>query len=252
MMEWYMILALIGIGLVTGFMNTLAGGGSALSLPMLMFLGLPANVANGTNRIAILLQSIVGVNTFYKRKVLDYKTDYKLTVPAVAGSLLGALFAVEIDETILRKVIAALMIVMLLMVIFKPEVWVKEHAGKVEAKPTILQYIIFFFIGFYGGFIQMGVGFFLLAGLVLGGGYNLVRANAVKIFIVLVFTVFSIGIFIFHKQVDLLSGFILAVGSMAGAWLGAHFSVKGGAKLVRYVLIIAMIGVILNLFGVFG
>jgi uncharacterized membrane protein YfcA len=251
-MEWYMILALIGIGLVTGFMNTLAGGGSALSLPMLMFLGLPANVANGTNRIAILLQSIVGVNTFYKRKVLDYKTDYKLTVPAVAGSLLGALFAVEIDETILRKVIAALMIVMLLMVIFKPEVWVKEHAGKVEAKPTILQYIIFFFIGFYGGFIQMGVGFFLLAGLVLGGGYNLVRANAVKIFIVLVFTVFSIGIFIFHKQVDLLSGFVLAVGSMAGAWLGAHFSVKGGAKLVRYVLIIAMIGVILNLFGVFG
>ena len=251
-MEWYMILALIGIGLVTGFINTLAGGGSALSLPMLMFLGLPANVANGTNRIAILLQSIVGVNTFHRKNVLDYKTDYKLTIPAVIGSLIGARFAVEINEAALEKVIGALMIVMLLMVIFKPEVWVKDHAGKVEAKPTILQYIIFFFIGFYGGFIQMGVGFFLLAGLVLGGGYNLVRANAVKIFIVLIFTIFSIGIFIVHKQVDLMAGFILAIGSMAGAWLGAHFSIKGGAKLVRYVLILAMIGVILNLFGVFG
>lgn len=247
-----MVLALAGVGLVTGFINTLAGGGSALSLPMLMFLGLPANIANGTNRIAILMQSVVGANTFYRKKVLDFKTDYKLTIPAVVGSVIGAMFAVEINTELLEKIIAGLMVVMLLMVIFKPEAWVKEHAGKTEAKPTVMQYLIFFAIGFYGGFIQMGVGFFLLAGLVLGGGYNLVRANAVKILIVLVFTLFSIGIFIAHGQVDLLAGFILAAGSMAGAWLGAHLSIKGGAKLVRYVLILAMIAVILNLFGVFG
>ena len=251
MMEWYNMLALAGLGLVTGFINIMAGGGSVLSLPMLMFLGLPANVANGTNRIGILFQSIVGANTFRRKKVLDLKTDYKLTIPALIGSIAGALFAVDMNEAILRKVIAVLMVVMLLMVILKPEAWVKEKAGKAEAKPSVIQYIIFFFIGFYGGFIQMGVGFFLLAGLVMGCGHNLVKANAIKIFITLVFTIFSIGIFILNQQVDIFAGLVLAAGNMTGAWLSARFMIKNGAKYVRYVLIAAMILVILNLFGLF-
>ena len=249
-MEWYYLIGLAGIGLITGFINTLAGGGSALSLPMLMFLGLPANVVNGTNRIAILLQSIVGVNTFRNKKVLQLKSDYHLSIPAIAGSLIGALVAVEINEQLLRKIIAGLMVIMLLMVVFNPDAWVKGQAGKTTTKPTIIQYVIFFLIGFYGGFIQMGVGFFLLAGLVLGCGFDLVKANAIKVLIVLLFTVFSIGIFFMHNQINLTAGLILAVGSMTGAWIGAHFTIKGGAKYVRYVLIVAMIIVILNLFGV--
>lgn len=247
-----MILALIGTGIAAGFINTNAGGGSMLTLPLLMFLGLPANVANGTNRIAILLQNVIGVNTFRKKNILDLKTDYRLAIPAIVGSVIGALFAVEIDAEILKKVIAGLMIAMLLVVVLKPDAWVKDRAGITNAKPTILQYTIFFFIGLYGGFIQMGVGFFLLAGLVLGCGQNLVRANAIKVFIVLIYTIFSLGIFFYHKQVDLTAGLILASGNMLGAWLGAHFSIRGGAKYVRYVLILAMVIVILNLFGVFG
>jgi hypothetical protein len=251
-MEWYMILALIGTGLAAGFINTTAGGGSMLTLPLLMFLGLPANVANGTNRIAILLQNVIGVNTFRQKKVLDLKADYKLTIPAIAGSIIGALFAVEINPELLKKVIAGLMVVMFLLVVLKPEIWVKERAGQTMAKPTVLQYVIFFFIGLYGGFIQMGVGFFLLAGLVLGCGQDLVKANALKVFIVLIYTIFSLGIFVFHKQVDITAGLILAAGNMGGAWLGANFAIKGGAKYVRYVLILALVIVILNLFGVFG
>ncbi len=251
-MEWYMALALIGTGFAAGFINTSAGGGSMLTLPLLMFLGLPANVANGTNRIAILLQNVIGVNTFRKKKVLDLTTDYRLAVPAVAGAIAGSLIAVEIDETALRKIIAGLMVGMLLLVVLKPNVWIKEHAGAANPKPTIWQYIIFLFIGFYGGFIQMGVGFFLLAGLVLGGGYNLVKANAVKVFIILLYTVFSLAIFIYNKQADILAGLVLAAGNMLGAWVGASFLVKKGAKYVRYILIAALLIVILNLFGVFG
>ncbi|WP_347841354.1 sulfite exporter TauE/SafE family protein [uncultured Draconibacterium sp.] len=249
--EWYLILALVGTGIAAGFINTTAGGGSMLTIPLLMFIGLPANVANGTNRIAILLQNIIGAGTFRNKQVLDLKTDYRLAVPAILGSLLGALFAVEMDVNLLKKIIAGLMVVLLLVVVLKPDAWVKELAGKVDAKPTVMQYIIFFGIGLYGGFIQMGVGFFLLAGLVLGCGHNLVRANAIKVFIVLIYTIFSLGIFIFHKQVDIVAGLILAAGNMFGAWLGANFTVKGGAKYVRYVLIFAMVIVILNLFGVF-
>jgi uncharacterized membrane protein YfcA len=251
-MEWYLVLALIGTGLAAGFINTTAGGGSMLTLPLLMFLGLPANVANGTNRVAILLQNVIGVRTFHQKKILNYSVDYKLAIPAIVGSVIGALFAVEIDVQLLKKIIAGLMVLMLLIVVLKPDVWVKEQAGEVNAKPTTWQYVIFFFIGLYGGFIQMGVGFFLLAGLVLGGGHNLVKANAVKVFIVLIYTVFSLGIFMFHGQVDWLAGLVLAAGNMVGAWLGVHFSVKGGAKYIRYVLMLALVIVILNLFGVFG
>lgn len=251
-LEWYMILALVGTGLAAGFINTTAGGGSMLTLPLLMFIGLPPNVANGTNRIAILLQNLVGANTFRKKKVLDLKVDYKLAIPAVVGSVAGALFAVEINPEILKKVIAGLMVVMFLIVVLKPEVWVKEQVGNVSAKPTILQYLIFFLIGFYGGFIQMGVGFLLLAGLVLGCGQDLVKANAIKVFIVFIYTIFSLAVFIMNKQVDITAGLILAAGNMGGAWLGANFAVKGGAKYIRYVLIAALVIVILNLFGLFG
>lgn len=247
-----MILALVGTGLAAGFINTTAGGGSMLTLPLLMFLGLPANVANGTNRIAILLQNIIGLNTFRQKKVLNLKTDYKLAIPAVAGSILGALVSVEINPELLKNVIAGLMVVMFLLVVLKPEIWIKERAGQTMAKPTILQYVIFFFIGIYGGFIQMGVGFLILASLVLGCGQDLVKANALKVFIVLIYTVFSLGIFVYHKQVDITAGLILAAGNMGGAWLGANFAVKGGAKYVRYVLILALGIVILNLFGVFS
>jgi len=222
-----------------------------LVLPLLMFMGLPANVANGTNRIAILLQNVIGVKTFHQQGLLDIRTDYKLALPAVAGSLIGAFFAVEINTELLEKVIAGLMVAMLLLVVLQPNAWVKKQAGAVAEKPTLLQYLIFFGIGLYGGFIQMGVGFFLLAGLVLGSGYDLVKANAVKVLIVLIYTIFSIGIFIYHKQVDIVAGLILAAGNMLGAWLGVHFSVKGGARYVRYVLIAALVIVILNLFGVF-
>jgi uncharacterized protein len=251
-MEWYIILALLGTGLVAGFINTTAGGGSMLALPLLMFTGLPANVANGTLRVAILFQNIVGVSTFRQKRILNFKTDYRLVLPALLGSVAGASVAVEINVALLEKIIAGLMVAMLILVVLKPSAWVAEKAGNLDPKPTVFQYFIFVLIGFYGGFIQMGVGFFLLAGLVLGCGYNLVKANAVKVFIVLVYTIFTIGIFMVYGQVNWLAGLILSAGNMAGAWLGVHFTVKGGAKYVRYVLIFALIMVILNLFGVFG
>ena len=147
-MELYIILALIGTGLAAGFINTTAGGGSMLTLPLLMFIGLPANLANGTNRIAILLQNVIGVNTFRKKKVLNLSTDYRLAIPAIAGSIIGALFAVEMNVELLKKVIAGLMVVLLIVVVLKPDVWVKERAGQTNAKPTIMQMVIFFFIGF--------------------------------------------------------------------------------------------------------
>ena len=120
-MEWYLILAVIGVGFIAGFINTLAGSGSLLTLPLLMFLGLPANVANGTNRIAILLQNVVGVASFKKQKVLDVKHGLWLGIPAVVGSLIGAQIAINMNEEIMRNTIGGLLVFMFFLIIYNSD-----------------------------------------------------------------------------------------------------------------------------------
>ena len=250
-MEWYNIITVLAVGLAAGFINTVAGGGSSITLPMLMFLGLPPNVANGTNRIAILLQSVVGVATFRNSKVLNLNSGWRLSVPSAIGALIGAFVAVEVNEELMRWIIIVIMVAMLLLVIFKPEAWIKKQATDVTAKTGWWQYIIFFLIGFYGGFIQVGVGFLLLAGLVLSSGLDLVRANALKVMIVLVYTVIALIIFWANNQVHLWMGLLLGAGSMAGAYAGAKFTIHRGSVYVRYFLIVMLVVMILKILNVF-
>ena len=209
---------------------------------MLMFMGLPANVANGTNRIAILLQNVVGVASFKQQKVFSWKEGIWLAIPAVVGSIIGASFAVHINEKIMTQVIGGLLVVMFFLIVFKPDIWVKGKAGLTAARPSFLQIIIFFAIGLYGGFIQAGVGFFLISGLVLGAGFDLVKTNAIKLFIVLCYTPFALAIFIINDQVDWKYGLILAVGNMLGALVASRFAVSWGPKVVRYILLVIILG----------
>ncbi len=250
-MEWYIYVAVIFIGLLAGFINTLAGGGSALSLPMLIFLGLPPTVANGTNRIAILLQTATASGSFKKEKVLDLKKSWPLGIAALAGAIPGAILAVNLNEFIMRKVIGSILIIVLLLVIFKPEIWIKSKSGLKNAKTNWVSYLVFFLIGAYGGFIQVGIGFFLLAGLVLVEGLDLLKANAIKSFIVLLYTPLALLIFILNDQVDFKIGLILAIGNVTGAWIGSKLAVSWGTKFIRWVLIVALTGSILKLFEVF-
>lgn len=236
------------LGIAAGFINTFAGGGSMLVVPFLIFIGLPANVANATNRIAILLQNVVSVSSFKQKKILDFKTDYKLLIPVTLGSIVGALIAVDINEAIFKKVIAGLLVIMFFMLLLNPDAWVKANADKAKMKQPWLRNLIFFFIGIYGGFIQIGIGFFLLAGLVLGCGYDLLKANAVKLFIVLFYTIIALAIFIYNDLVDFKVGLILACGNMLGAWLGVRFSVKWGAKYIRYFLLVILVIVAIRLY----
>ncbi len=249
-MEWSDILLIIGIGFFAGFINTLAGSGSLLTLPLLIFMGLPANVANGTNRIAILLQNVVGVSSFKQQKVFDFKEGIWLALPAITGSIIGAQLAVDINEEVMKQFIGGLLVFMFFFILMKPSRWLKG-AENIQAKPGILQIIIFFFIGMYGGFIQAGVGFFLLAGLVLGAGFDLVKANAVKVFIVLLYTAFALVVFILNKQVNYTVGLVLAIGNMSGAYVAARYAVRLGAGFVRYILLATLIVASMKMFGLF-
>ncbi|HRQ42492.1 MAG TPA: sulfite exporter TauE/SafE family protein [Chloroflexota bacterium] len=250
-MEWYIYVAVIVAGTAAGFINTLAGSGSLITLPVLIFLGLPANVANGTNRVGILFQNVVSTESFRRKGMMDMRGGLILSVPAIIGSVIGAQIAVDLDEALMEKVIGALMIVMLVTMFVDPKRWVQGDMQHLTARPSVLQLLIFFAIGMYGGFIQAGVGIFLLAALVLNVGYNLVRANAVKNLIVLAFTISSLLVFIANDQVAWGIGLILAIGNSLGAWLAARMAVKRGAQFVRWVVIIVVAVSAAQLLGVF-
>ncbi len=160
-----------------------------------------------------------------------------LAAPAVVGSVLGAQIAVNLNEQMMRRTIGALMVIMLVVILVRPKRWLRGRREIMSHRLTWSRLLIFFAIGFYGGFIQAGVGIFLLAGLVLGAGYDLVKANAVKVLIVLCFTVSALAVFLINKQVVWSTGLILAVGNMLGAWVAARMAVERGAAFVRWVLV---------------
>lgn len=236
-MPWYFYLLLTGAGFLAGVINTLAGSGSLITLPVLIFLGLPATVANGTNRIGVILQNIVAGLSFNRSRVLDLRGALALSVPAIFGSLLGASIAVSLNEGLMQRVIGAVMVLMLFVMLLRPERWLQGTVVSLEKTVNLWQAAVLFVIGVYGGFIQAGVGIFLLAALVLSVGYDLVRANAVKIIIILVFTLSSLLIFANNNQVDWAAGLLLGLGNMAGAWVAARMAVARGAAWVRWVVI---------------
>lgn len=251
-MEWYFYPILIIAGILAGFINTLAGSGSLITLPLLLFMGLPANVANATNRIGIFLQSAVGAASFRQQKVFDYKEGIWFAVPATFGSLVGAIAAVNLSSSLMETIIGGLLFFMFFVVLYKPEKWIKENAGKIEGRPKLWQIIVFFLIGLYGGFIQAGVGFILLAGLVFGAGVNLTKANALKVFIVFVYTSVAIVVFIVNDQINYLAGFILAFGSMIGAYIASKVAIKSGPKVVRIILLVILLISALKYSGAIG
>jgi len=149
--------------------------------------------------------------------------------------------AVDLNEIVLNRIIGGLLILMFFIILYKPEKWLNQQADSAKAKPTFLRIIVFLLIGFYGGFIQAGVGFFLLAGLVLGAGYDLLKANAIKVLIVLVYTVAALAVFIFNQQVDYFLGILLGAGSMLGAWIATRIAVKKGAGFIRWFLLVTVL-----------
>lgn len=227
-------------------MNTLAGGGSTLTLPVLILLGLPSPVANATNRVAILLQNVMGTTRFHTYNELKIKPVIHITIAAIVGAIIGSFIAVEISPQVFDKVLGAVLIFVLIM-IFRP----KKKAGIEHKKiPVWLEIIIFFGVGFYGGFVQAGVGLLFLATLNLVEDFNLVRANAVKVFIVMCYTFFAVLVFAFSGKIIWQYGLLLAAGNMLGALIGVHAAVKKGAGFVKIVIAIAVVIACLKLFGV--
>jgi hypothetical protein len=224
------------VGLLAGIMNTLAGGGSMLTLPMLMFLGLDANIANATNRIAIFFQNLVAVTSFEKKGVKAFRISLPLGTVAAAGAILGSFIALDLDKNLLQKVIGITLLIMTYFVIRKPKL--KKSNSSTN---SILRVLVFFGLGIYGGFIQAGIGFLMIAAITFFIGTNLVRTNAIKVGIILIYTTTSLVVFLSKGMVNVPVGLLLALGNMSGAYLAVRFAIKKGEKFLRIVLIVVVI-----------
>jgi uncharacterized membrane protein YfcA len=241
------LLALVAVGLVSGFLNILAGGGSLLTLPLLIFLGLPATVANGTNRVGVLCQNIFAVTSFRRQGVLPLRLALFCSLPAIAGSYLGALWAVDIDDQVFKRLLAAIMIGILILTIADP---MKRHrVAELAITPLrgAILLLSFFVIGIYGGFVQAGVGFLIIPALMVHG-IDLVRTNAVKILVVLILTIPALAIFVAYDQVNGTLGLALAVGKSTGGWVASRLAVKKGHDWIKKFVVATVLVFAIKLF----
>ena len=253
-MEILDVVLILVTGVAAGFMNTLGGGGSLLTLPMLIFLGSPAAVANGTNRIALMAQNVVAVSNFRRKGFFYPKLGITLAIPAVLGSFLGARIAISIPEELFQRVLAVIMIIILVLILTRPEKkFLKEIEGEnLSSTRLVISMFVFFGIGVYGGFIQAGVGFIIISALALITGMSLVKINTLKVFIVLIYVFSSFVVFIIHGKVDWILGLTLAIGNALGAYLGSNFAVSKGDKWIRVFITIAILSMSAKLLGLFN
>lgn len=229
---------LVLAGLVAGAVNTVAGGGSLLTIPALIFFGLPAPEANATNRVSVLLQSLTATHQFRRRGLLPVKKAAVPLVAASVGAALGAWLGTEIEADDLERIIGALMLVMLGVLVVNPKRWL--HPAETPA-PVAVQVLAYVCVGAYGGFLQAGVGFFLLFALAGLGGWDLVSGNGAKSLLVAVFTVPALAIFVSQDLVRWAPGLALAAGSIAGAYFGTRLAVGWGPRFVRAVLVVMVL-----------
>ena len=247
-LTWPVVVLLVIAGFLTGVINTLAGSGTVITYSLFMFLGLPANIANGTNRFGVILQTFSSSATFWKNGKLDTKKGLWLAIPIVLGTLIGAHFATHMKPESLEIWLGIFMLIMLVFVFYNPEKWLIEQIEKTSKKVTWSQYVIFFLIGIYGGFIHIGVGIFLLVVLVLNAGYDLVKANGLKVFLVFLYSPFALAVFIYFNQVTYSYGLIAALGNIVGGILASKFAIRKGAGVLRWFLAVIIVLFCVQLF----
>jgi len=251
-MEWsHMAIAIIG-GLFAGFINTFAGNGSAITLTILTeVFGLPGLVANATNRLGVAAQGITGSYGFYRNGKLDLKESKLIIVVVIIGAMAGIVASILVSNEQFMWVFKVMLVGMLFLLLVKPKRWLKDGNDNLNKNPWVIV-PLFLALGFYGGFIQMGMGIFFLMSMVLVVRYNIINANAVKVFVVVLYTLIAIAIFQWKGLIDWRIGLTLAAGQAVGGFLAAEVASKHPkAKEWAYrILILAMVIAVLKLFGV--
>lgn len=234
-------LILFFVGVAVGVINTMAGGGSLITLPVLIFLGLPPAVANGTNRVAIAIQSVMGVSGFRSKGIKTFPYSIYLGISATIGAILGARIAVDIKGEVFNRILAIVMIVVVVLLVIKPKIREGAFIERTTGKYLWMGIAVFFLFGIYGGFINAGIGIPIMLFLHYVNQMNLVRVNATKVAVVAIYTLAALAVFALDGLVDWKLGAMLALGNGIGAWVSARVAVKRGDNFVKVFLIIMVV-----------
>jgi uncharacterized protein len=245
-MELYQIPLIILTGFVAAFLNTVGGGGSLFSVPILTFLGLPITFANATSRVAILFQNIFAVGGFRSKGIeLPWPYSLYLGFSSLGGGLIGAIMASRIADDIFNKIFVGVMILSVFLILYDP---FKAKGGeRLTFKHQLIGVSCFFFIGIYGGFVQAGIGFLVIAVLSLVNNLSLVKSNYVKVFAAIVYTAVSVAVFAYEGKIVWLTGLILAIGHAMGGWYASRWSVDKGEVWIKRVMIISIVAMAIAL-----
>ncbi len=241
---FYPILFLSGI--IAGTLNVVAGGGSFLTIPMLIFMGLPPLAANGTNRIGILFQNIAATWSFKRHGILKNLPVLPCIAAVIAGSVIGVPAAILAGDIAFKRILAIVMILVSLWTILDPLKKIQEKHRGIEFNRTAA-IIGFFFCGFISGFVQAGVGFFILA-LTTYLGLDMVRGNALKVTVILGSMIVTLALYAWQGFVLPVPGLVLAGGTVLGSQIGVKLTILKGHKWVKGVVTVMVIIFALKLF----
>jgi uncharacterized membrane protein YfcA len=244
-------LILFGAGVVAGFINVVAGGGSLITLPTLIFLGLSATEANGTNRVALVGQNLMAMIRFYRGGFRDLRLGLELGLPAVVGAVIGAKVAVSISDDLFRNILSGVMLLVMVGILAKRKPATQDPPQEESLRHRKIQPLLFLVIGAYGGFIQAGVGYLVIFALSAVGGLSLVRTNSLKVIVVGLYMLPSLVVFLLGGKVVWIPGLVLTAGNSLGGWLGSTFSVKKGDRWIKGVLALAVSVMAAKLLGLF-
>lgn len=237
---------LVGAGLFAGFINTIAGGGSLITLPLMIFMGLPSAEANASNRVAIFLQNIFSVAGFKSKGVSVFPFAAWVAVSATLGAIVGSMIAVDINDELFNRILAIVMLLVIGITVFNPKFSTKteELLTKGNTKTSV---VLFFFIGIYGGFIQAGIGFIMIAALTGIHSFNMAKTNSIKVFVALCYTLAALVVFYIDDKIRWEYGLTLAIGNSLGGWIGSRWSVGKSDKFIKLFLIVMVLGLSIKL-----
>ena len=235
-LELWQAAVLAGVGVIGGFVNVMAGGGSLVTVPVMVFMGLPGPVANGTNRIAILAQNLAAIVAFARRGFGEFRLSLSLAACAAPGAAVGALVGTHLEGVWFNRALAAIMVGVMLVMHFDRGAAERPRDYQPSRRQLINGHLLMVGAGFWGGFIQLGVGFIFMPILNRAMGLDLVRTNMHKVFIIGCYTLVALAVFASRVELLWAVGLVLALGNAVGGYLGAHFAVSRGERLIRLVL----------------
>lgn len=245
-LDLYEIPLIIITGFVAAFLNTVGGGRSLFSVPILTFMGLPITQANATSRVALLFQNGFAIGGFKSKGVeLPWPYSLYLGISSLLGGLIGSVLASHIQDEIFNKIFVVVMIFSAILIVLDP--FKSKGEEKLNFKNQVVGSVCFFFIGIYGGFVQAGVGFIVIAVLSLVNNLNLVKSNYVKVFVAIIYTAASVAVFAYQGKIVWIAGLVLAIGHAMGGWYASRWSVDKGEVWIKRIMIISIIAMAVKL-----